>query len=69
MALNVMVDEALCAGHGRCAVTAPDIFELDDEGYCTLAGKGPVEFRDEQADDARDAERVCPEGAVRVTED
>jgi ferredoxin len=69
MSLKVIVDEALCAGRGQCAVTAPEIFKLDDEGYCTLAGQGPIEIPDSQANDARAAGGACPEGAIRVTDE
>jgi ferredoxin len=30
--VRVIVDRDLCDNHGLCAITAPDVFELDDEG-------------------------------------
>ncbi|MER9069766.1 ferredoxin [Mesorhizobium sp. M0902] len=31
--MRIIVQNAKCQGHARCAVQAPDIFKLDDEGY------------------------------------
>ena len=33
---SVSVDMKLCVGHGRCYELAPDIFDEDEAGYCTL---------------------------------
>ena len=33
---RVRVDAALCVGHGRCYVLAPDVFGEDDRGHCVL---------------------------------
>lgn len=69
MALKVIVDEALCAGRGRCAGAARNLFKLDADGYNTEAGSGPVDLDSGQADDARKGEAACPEGAIRVTDE
>jgi ferredoxin len=61
--LHVDIDRGRCAGHGRCYVLAPDVFEPDDEGYAVPIDPAP---RDHLA--VRKAERNCPEQAVIVEE-
>ncbi|MDH3060927.1 ferredoxin, partial [Gordonia alkanivorans] len=34
--MKIVVDRDTCQGHGRCAVYAPEVYELDDEGYCAI---------------------------------
>ena len=31
MAMRVIVDKELCIGAGQCVVTAPDVFDQDDD--------------------------------------
>lgn len=61
--MRVHVDSERCQGHAVCAGTAPDLFELNDDGIAVvLAGElGPG-----QLDGARAAEASCPELAVTV---
>jgi ferredoxin len=60
------VDEALCQAHGQCFAVAPELFDADDEGYNSDAGKGWVEIPPELLEQAKLAESVCPETAIRV---
>lgn len=52
-----------CIGSGQCVSSAPEVFRLDDDGYAMLTDGllGP-----ESIHRARNAEDVCPMGAVRV---
>jgi ferredoxin len=59
------VDEALCAGHGLCFVTAPRVFEPDEDGLNRDAGR-TVEVGDEHLAVVESAARVCPEQAIHV---
>jgi ferredoxin len=63
--LKIIVDTKLCSGHARCAVVAPDIYTLDESGYCIANGKlvGPG---DEAL--ARRGARACPERAITLEE-
>ncbi|WP_344601257.1 ferredoxin [Sporichthya brevicatena] len=63
--MKVDIDREKCAGHGRCYVFAPDVFEPDDEGYAVAINKTPGE-RDRDA--VLKAQRNCPEQAVIVDE-
>ena len=63
--MRYTVDEALCAGHGQCFLTAPDVFAPDEDGLNRDAGK-VVEADDAQLSRVEAAARTCPEQAIRV---
>lgn len=63
--MRYTVDEALCAGHGQCFLTAPGVFEPDDDGLNRDAGR-IVETDDAHLDQVEAASRTCPEQAIRV---
>lgn len=59
--LRVSVDNALCQGHGRCYMLAPEVFQADE------AGQGFVvmpEVEGQLEDKALLAEQNCPEKAI-----
>jgi ferredoxin len=51
------IDEFACAGHGDCAVVAPNVFQLDD--IATVIGVG-------SSDDILEAAKSCPSVAITV---
>jgi ferredoxin len=55
-----------CVGHAMCNVAAPQIYELDDSGYCVP----PLgELNDDTArKQAIAGANACPEQALRVIE-
>lgn len=60
--MKVYVDRALCDNHGQCAISAPDVFRINDEGI--------LEY-DENVDDGlrsdvEDAIDVCPVQAIFI---
>ena len=62
--MRVTVDPARCVGHARCNATAPDVYDLDDDGYAVpLDGEVPaaLEVRTQAGADA------CPERALTVS--
>jgi ferredoxin len=61
------VDEALCAGHGLCLSTAPDVFDCDDDGINVAVGKS-VELEPGLETAAREGAEACPEQAIRLFE-
>jgi len=63
--VRVTVDKDRCTGHARCAVFGPDIFELDDNGYCAI---DTLEVPPGLADQARAGEANCPERAISIEE-
>lgn len=61
----MMIDVKLpaCEGHGLCAQTAPQIYELDEEGYVRLLVN---EIPPELESAAEAGARVCPVAALTV---
>jgi ferredoxin len=61
--VKIVVDPAVCTGHGRCWSLAGEVYEADDDGYCaTRSLDVPPEL--EQA--ARTGARNCPERAITI---
>lgn len=61
--MRVDVDTAACVGHGQCAATSPDVYELDADGFCLPVAAVP----DGAEEDAREGAYACPENAIEVT--
>jgi ferredoxin len=63
--VEITVNQALCSGHARCNAAAPDVYSLDEGGYCAIQNI-PVARAAERA--ARDGAEACPERAITLTE-
>lgn len=61
MAWRVEVDEDKCMGTGACEYTAPEVFEVGDEGIVKVIG--PVSGDNQNI---RDAVAECPVQALRL---
>lgn len=62
----VRLDRHRCEGHALCAAKAPDVYELDDEGFCASDGRRvPPHFLAQ----ARRGADHCPENAITLVED
>jgi len=61
--IRVLVDMDVCQNHGQCVFSAPQVFELDDDGDL-------VQLQGEVGDDLRDAVEeaadVCPVQAITI---
>lgn len=62
--MRVSVDLNVCQGHGVCHMSAPDVFELDDEDGHSVVRLDPVPAGFEEQ--ARLAADSCPERAITV---
>lgn len=62
--MRITLDRSACQGHNRCYLLAPELFDVDDEGYAVLRidGEVPPELEDK----ARLAVDNCPEYAITV---
>lgn len=60
---TIKLDTTLCSGHARCAAIAPDIYRLDDNGYCISNGDT---VPDNQHAIALRGARACPERAISI---
>ncbi|MBO4237439.1 ferredoxin [Pseudonocardia tropica] len=61
--MRVIVDKELCIGAGQCVVTAPDVFDQDDDGIVALLTDSPAEG---DRDAVKEAEHVCPARVISV---
>jgi len=61
--VKIVVETGACAGHARCFARAPEIYDLDDDGYCAVT-ELEVPAGSEQA--AAEGARACPEKAIKV---
>ncbi|MER5459529.1 ferredoxin [Streptomyces sp. NPDC002668] len=61
---GIAIDKDKCIGAGQCALTAPEVFTQDDDGFSELlpgredGAGGPL---------VREAARACPVGAIRLS--
>jgi ferredoxin len=62
--VRLNLDRDACQGHNRCYLLAPELFDVDDEGYAVLVGDGTV--APELEDKARLAVDNCPEFAITI---
>jgi ferredoxin len=62
--VRIRYDREACQGHNRCYLLAPELFDVDDEGYAILLVTGDVP--PELEDRARLAVDNCPEYAISV---
>ncbi len=63
--MKIKVHNDICQGHARCAATAPDIFQLDDDGYIL---PGDIEVKPGDEDRASVGAKSCPECALEIEE-
>jgi ferredoxin len=64
--VKVVVDNAKCTGHARCAALGPEVYHLDDEGFNDMRGETEIPVGLE--DQARDGAEGCPERAITVVD-
>jgi ferredoxin len=65
--MRVIVDRERCIAAGMCVLTAPEVFDQDEEdGRVVLLQSEPGA---EHHDVVRQAERLCPSGAITVLDD
>lgn len=66
--MKYVVDEAMCSGHGLCAALAPEVYDLDDDGFNAHIGQ-TVQVPAGQEEAAVEGARSCPEAALSIVED
>lgn len=55
--MRVTIDRSKCVGSGNCMMTAPEVFEQDDDGIVVLLNAAPPES---QHAAVRQAVELCP---------
>lgn len=61
--MTVQVDQDLCIAAGRCVAVAPEVFDVDEDGFVVLVQARPAA---DQLDSAHTAALVCPARAIVV---
>jgi ferredoxin len=64
--MKVVADREVCIGSGNCVLTAPEVFDQDDDVGLVVLLK--PEVTPEDAGAVRDAVARCPSGALRIAE-
>lgn len=57
---KIHVDRKLCDNHGQCAIAAPVVFQMNDDGILEFE----EEFSDGLLDEVEEAIDVCPVQAI-----
>jgi len=55
--MRVTIDRSKCVGSGNCMMTAPEVFEQDDDGIVVLLNATPAEGQEALV---RQAVELCP---------
>ncbi|MEU6975555.1 MULTISPECIES: ferredoxin [unclassified Streptomyces] len=63
--MRISIDGDICIGAGQCALTSPDFFTQDDDGFGTVV---PDRADDAEGPLVREAARACPVQAITVEE-
>jgi ferredoxin len=65
--VRVAADRDVCIGSGNCVLTAPAVFDQDDDEGLVVLLSANVDVQDAGA--VHDAVAHCPSGALRIAED
>ncbi|MEU7554327.1 ferredoxin [Streptomyces sp. NPDC044571] len=60
---RIDIDTTVCIGAGQCALTAPDVFTQDDDGYSQVI---PGREDGHGSPLLHEAARACPVSAITV---
>jgi ferredoxin len=61
----IRVDKEACQGHARCHAMAPDVYPIDDNGFCAITTLEVTSDADKRQ--ALDGAASCPERAITVS--
>lgn len=65
--VDLALDPTRCEGHGFCHEVLPEAIDLDEWGYPVLrGGRLRCSISAAELDDARQAVRACPHGALQL---
>jgi ferredoxin len=63
--VKVAADRDLCISAGNCVMSAPAVFDQDDDGIVVVLVD---EIPDDELDHAREAVKLCPSEALRLSD-
>jgi ferredoxin len=61
--VRITVDIERCVGAGQCVLSAPEVFDQDDDGLVVLLMSDPNDAEDAAV---RQAARHCPSGTINL---
>ena len=64
--MRIVLNREACQGHNRCYALAPELFDVDEEGYAVLLVDGEVPVA--LASKASLAASNCPEYAITIVD-
>jgi ferredoxin len=64
--VKIAADREVCIGAGMCVLTAPAVFDQDDNGIVTML---VADVEPDEIDATRSAVSLCPSGALRILAD
>ncbi|MFJ4879777.1 ferredoxin [Streptomyces sp. NPDC088745] len=64
--MRITVDSELCVGAGQCVLSAPEVFDQDDDGLVVVLEPHPAPGEHDTVHQAGD---LCPAHAITVHED
>lgn len=64
--VRIAAERDVCIGAGMCVMSAPAVFDQDDEGVVVLLVDEPA---GSATNAAREAVRLCPSGSLSIVED
>lgn len=63
--MRVIADRSLCIGAAQCVLTAPTVFDHDDDGLVVVLDQEP----DQKLHEAiRNGRLLCPSGAIQLAD-
>ncbi|TWJ06367.1 ferredoxin [Stackebrandtia albiflava] len=63
--MRIHADREVCVAAGMCALTAPDLFDQDEDDGRVIVLRSDLTDHDVEA--AHEAVELCPSGALRIT--
>ena len=63
MTMRIEFNRDRCSGHAQCAAAAPEVYPLDDGGYCIVENGEVASGLEELAQAGADN---CPEQAITI---
>jgi ferredoxin len=61
--VRVEVDPTMCEGHGQCNAVAPEVYDLDEGGFCVINSSEVLRDLESQAEQGALA---CPMLAITI---
>ncbi len=64
--MKIRIEKSACVGNARCAVVAPELFPLDDNGYINVE---QIDVPPGKEQLARRGALACPERIILIEDD